>query len=80
MYNEKIPHEKDLPSSKQLIISTLIALSVASVLLITTILPAEYGVDPTGIGKHLGLTQMGEIKTQLKEEADGEAGSVEGDE
>ena len=35
----------------------------------TTILPAEYGIDPTGIGRALGLTQMGEIKKSLTEKA-----------
>lgn len=32
-------------------------------------LPAEYGVDPTGLGRAMGLTQMGEIKQQLYVEA-----------
>lgn len=69
MYNANYPKENELPSSKQLLASTLIALIVASVLLVTTILPAEYGIDPTGIGKTLGLTKMGEIKNQLAKEA-----------
>ena len=69
MYNANIPSNEELPSSKQLIKSTFLALVVALVLLITCILPAEYGVDPTGIGRSLGLTQMGEIKEQLAEEA-----------
>lgn len=30
---------------------------------LTTVLPAEYGMDPTGIGGLLGLTKMGEMKT-----------------
>jgi len=35
------------------------------------VLPAEYGVDPTGMGRVLGLKEMGEIKMRLaKEEAD----------
>jgi len=33
-------------------------------------LPAEYGIDPTGVGKMLGLTEMGEIKQQLYAEAE----------
>jgi hypothetical protein len=36
---------------------------------VTAVLPAEYGIDPTGAGRALGLTQMGEIKTQLHDEA-----------
>ena len=34
------------------------------------VLPAEYNIDPTGVGRALGLTQMGEIKTQLAREAE----------
>ena len=49
--------------------STLIAAAVALVLLITVVLPAEYGIDPTRIGRVLGLTQMGEIKVRLAREA-----------
>ncbi|WP_343750171.1 transmembrane anchor protein [Marinomonas primoryensis] len=32
-------------------------------------MPAEYAIDPTGIGRLLGLNQMGEIKEQLADEA-----------
>ncbi|TQV68243.1 transmembrane anchor protein [Exilibacterium tricleocarpae] len=73
MYNTDLPERQDLPTSAQLLRSTLIALGVAIALLITAILPAEYGVDPTGIGRTLGLTEMGEIKVQLAEEAASEA-------
>jgi hypothetical protein len=59
----------ELPSARQLVRSTLLALLVATVLLVTCILPAEYGVDPTGIGRMIGLTQMGETKRALAEEA-----------
>lgn len=69
MYNSNTPASNELPSSKKLIASTITALVIACTLLITCILPAEYGVDPTGIGRTLGLTQMGEIKEQLAEEA-----------
>lgn len=69
MYNSNTPKDIKLPSGKQLIKSTIIALITALVLLITVILPAEYGIDPTGIGKGLGLTKMGEIKQQLASEA-----------
>lgn len=59
----------ELPSAGKLLRSTLIALAVAVVLLVTVVLPAEYGVDPTRIGRALGLTQMGEIKVSLAREA-----------
>ena len=69
MYNTNLPTRAELPSSKQLIKSTFIALLTAAVLLVTTVLPAEYGIDPTGIGQVLGLKKMGEIKTSLAKEA-----------
>ena len=31
---------------------------VAAVLLVLFVLPAEYGIDPTGVGKALGLTEL----------------------
>ena len=69
MYNSDLPTRAELPSSKQLLRSTFIAIIVASVLLVTVVLPSEYGIDPTGIGRVLGLTQMGQIKTELAAEA-----------
>lgn len=72
MHNSK-PLSSDLPTSRQLLRSTIIALVVAIVLLVTVVLPAEYAIDPTGIGRVLGLTEMGEIKGQLAEEAEADA-------
>lgn len=69
MYNTDLPTRAELPSNGQLLRSTAIALATAAVLLITVILPSEYAIDPTGVGRVLGLTQMGEIKEQLAEEA-----------
>ena len=45
----------ELPSTRRLLKATAIAIAVAGVILVTTVLPAEYGVDPTGIGARLGL-------------------------
>jgi hypothetical protein len=69
MYNSDLPTRAELPSSRQLLRSTIIAIIVAAVLLVTVVLPSEYGIDPTRIGRVLGLTQMGEIKTELAAEA-----------
>ena len=60
-------------SPGRLLRSTLIALAVAALLLTTVVLPAEYGIDPTGVGRVLGLTRMGEIKTRLAKEAAADA-------
>lgn len=61
------------PSSRKLLRSTLIAIVTALLLLVTVVMPAEYGVDPTGIGRVLGLTRMGQIKAQLAREAAADA-------
>ena len=44
-----------LPSIAQLIRAIGIAVVVATIILITAVLPAEYGIDPTGIGRAIGL-------------------------
>ena len=75
MYNSDTPLHAELPSSKQLLRSTILAALVATTLLITVVLPAEYGIDPTGIGRVLRLTEMGEIKQQLAAEAAADAAS-----
>jgi hypothetical protein len=73
MYNVNTPPESELPSSRALLRSTGIAAGVAALLLVTVVMPAEYGVDPTGVGRVLGLKQMGEIKMALAAEAEAEA-------
>lgn len=70
MYNTPKPSIEDLPTSAQLLRSTGIAIAAAAVILVTVVMPAEYNLDPTGIGGVLGLTEMGEIKAQLAEEAE----------
>jgi hypothetical protein len=70
MHNAQRPTLDDLPTARQLWRSTAIAAGVAAVILATVVWPSEYGIDPTGIGGILGLTEMGEIKTQLSEEAE----------
>ncbi len=70
MYNADRPSAEELPSTRQLIRSTLIAIMSAIAILFTIVLPSEYGIDPTGIGRALGLVEMGEIKMQLQEEAE----------
>jgi hypothetical protein len=73
MFNSKTPSAADLPSSRQLMRSTIVAAIVAAVLLVTVVFPAEYGKDWTGVGRLLGLTEMGEIKVALAREAAADA-------
>jgi hypothetical protein len=46
------------PTRRTLLISTAGALVAAGVLLLAAVLPAEYGIDPTGIGRALGIKGM----------------------
>ena len=69
MYNTDIPTRAELPTTKQLLRSTILAILAAAAILVTIVLPAEYAIDPTGIGSVLGLAEMGEIKLQLADEA-----------
>ena len=66
--NNQHESPSSLPTNKQLVFATLGALMVAAALLITVVLPAEYGIDKTGVGKMLGLTEMGLIKNGLAKE------------
>ena len=47
------------PSLGKIVAATLTALIVACVILVVVVLPAEYGIDPLGTGKALGLTDLG---------------------
>jgi hypothetical protein len=76
MYNSDSPTRAELPTSKQLVRSTILAAVSAVVLLVAVVLPAEYGVDPTGIGRVLRMTDMGEIKQQLAAEAEADAATA----
>jgi hypothetical protein len=42
------------------------ALLAAGVILVVAVLPAEFGVDPLGIGKRLGLTAMNDVQQNLQ--------------
>jgi hypothetical protein len=56
------------PSLSMLAKTTAIALAAACVLLVTVVLPAEYAVDPTGIGRRLGLTEIAAPTMPLADE------------
>lgn len=73
MYNTETTLRAELPSSRKLMRSTILAALSAAVILVTVVQPAEYGMDPTGVGRLLGLTEMGQIKTRLAAEAAAEA-------
>ncbi len=47
--------EQPLPTIAQLIRAIAIALVIATIILVVAVLPAEYRIDPTGIGNRIGL-------------------------
>lgn len=53
--NETLP---PAPSFRSLVLSTIAAIFLAVVILVVAVLPAEYGIEPTGLGKRLGLTPL----------------------
>jgi hypothetical protein len=55
-----------------------IALLAAGLLLVIAVLPAEYGIDPLGIGRRLGLTAMNDVKKQVDAFQAARAGSAAG--
>ena len=69
MFNTPLPTVNELPTTRKLVRSTVIAMLVAAGLLVTVVMPSEYAIDPTGVGRTLGLTQMGELKITLAQEA-----------
>ena len=52
------PATPDRPSGKKILVGSALALAIAAVGLVVFVLPAEYGIDPTGAGKALGLTKL----------------------
>ncbi|APE06163.1 MAG: hypothetical protein CL600_06060 [Alteromonas sp.] len=48
-------------STKTLVKASITATVVAAIALVTFILPAEYNIDPTGIGHKLGLTTLAQV-------------------
>lgn len=55
-------NDSDSPSTMAIVRATIAACMIALALLVGVIFPAEYGVDPTGIGDLLGLTSLGQAK------------------
>lgn len=51
---------RPVPTVRQLIKATAIASVLAAITLVAAVLPAEYGIDPTGAGKALGLNKLHE--------------------
>jgi hypothetical protein len=48
----------ELPSTGKIVTATIFALIVGAIVLVVAVLPAEYGIDPLGTGKALGLLEL----------------------
>ena len=72
MSNLIAPPPESLPTPERLRRYTLIAVVAAIALVVCVVLPAERGIDPTGIGRLLGLTPMGEFKMAAAQELENE--------
>jgi hypothetical protein len=70
MPNTPAPAGFEPPSAKRIAIGAFIAAVVAIIVLVTAVLPAEYGRDPTGIGAALGFTRLSSGPTRTIEIAD----------
>lgn len=46
------------PDPKKLTLATVAAVGVAAIVLVVAILPAEYGIDPTGLGAATGFAKL----------------------
>ena len=79
MYNAKRPAQSELPSPARLLRSTILAALGAAGILVAVVLPSEYGIDPTGAGRLLGLKDMGVTKMQLAAEAEADRKAAEND-
>ena len=58
------PITPERPSGKKLLVGSAVAAILAVVAVVVFVLPAEYGIDPTGLGKTLGLTKLSESATE----------------
>ncbi len=62
MYNTDLPTRAELPSAMKLMQSTILAAIVALTLLITIVMPSEYGIDPTGVAVCWALNRWAKSK------------------
>ncbi len=56
------------PSNKSILIGLGAGIFIGSLILVTTILPAEFGIDPLGVGNLLGLTELSRAEKPFEEQ------------
>ena len=62
--------EPQAVSLRKILLATGIALLVAILVLLVAVLPAEYGIDPLGVGKALGLLALAQAQPILIQESE----------
>jgi len=68
MSNVSVPPPENVPSLRSLRRATVVAIVAVVALIVCVILPAERGIDITGLGRVIGLTEMGEFKVENDKE------------
>jgi hypothetical protein len=58
----------ELPSTRKLAKATIVAILAAAAILVTIVLPAEYGIDPLGTGAALGLRALSDSASAQEQE------------
>jgi hypothetical protein len=66
---------RSTPSRGNLLKGSVVALLVAAVVTVLFVMPAEFGVDPTGVGARLGLLDLG-ASAETLEASTGSRGST----
>jgi len=56
--------EHAIQTTSSLVKALAISLVIAVILFITMVLPAEFGIDPTGIGQRLGLNNLAVVEPE----------------
>ncbi len=62
MVRERMRQKIKDPSPKKIAAATALALVAATAVLLVAVLPAEYGLDPLGTGKSLGLLALAKVR------------------
>lgn len=53
------------PSVKSLILACIFSIILAAIIFVVAVLPAEYNIDPTGLGEKLGLTVLAQTTKEV---------------
>jgi hypothetical protein len=56
------PPVLETASPRRIIVAVVVSLVTAAAVLVVAVLPAEYGIDPIGAGRLLGLTALSDVR------------------